>query len=435
MFSTSMFTSCINGVDDEYLELQGSQSGGTDGEEEEEPLPDLNGDYFKGGDYELTMIYNGEELAGKKVTFLADDKNETATVILSGMENDLSSLIGGLLEFKFTSYSPIPGEKEITLTNLTLYRNGNVYVFKGEYIQPTYTMMCDGEVEEGRMKINITHQLVNQELAGTWNLAEAKAAGASKDYSPLWCDWDSNVIVSLGKVNVGFMTLPIDKYAFNGIFTLLTGAMSGLVMNSLIGTNIQVQPLIRNLLQGVTAQPDGCMFATYSYSGDFKNPEWSSEMPRNALRYYYGNPGQINLEVNADFLIGLLNGLINPVITRADKGTTIQLGQELIEILTPVLEKGIPCDYVLEGDRLTLNIDGQLLKAILSKLMELANDEFAHDFVVDFINSSLGDFGPNIMLMLETMPNALKYHDYDKDTDTYSGECGYVKLGLKFVKG
>lgn len=61
---TGTFTSCVNGVDDEYLEQKFTESGETDNESEE--LPDLNGDYSIEGDYELVMTCNGEVLEGKK---------------------------------------------------------------------------------------------------------------------------------------------------------------------------------------------------------------------------------------------------------------------------------------------------------------------------------------------------------------------------------
>ena len=442
---TFTFTSCVNGVDDEYLDQKITTDSGK--EEEGEEIPDLNGDYGKGGDYDVVMTYNGEVLDGKLVSVSTDETNETATLILSGTEVDLETAIataipgggGGLIQdlgLKYVSNSPVPGVKEITIPNVTLYKNGTTYKFDGDLIQPTYTLAYKGKIDGNVMTIDIQHQLVDQKLAGTWNTAPAKAAGASTTYSPLWCDWDSNVIVSLGKVNVG-ITVAVDKYPFNGIFTLLTGAISGIIMNNIIGTNIQVQPLVRNMLRDITAEPNGCMFATYSYSGDFKNPQWSSDMPHTALRYYYdiNEPDKkINLEVNADFLIGLIGGMQAPATRGGDPGTTKQLGRELIELLTPALKNGIPCEYVLDGNNLTINIEGVFLRNVLRKLMALANDEYAKPFIEEFITSSLGDFGPNIQLMLQTMPNALLYHDYDAATDTYSGECSYVKLGLKFVK-
>lgn len=452
--STGMFTSCVNGVDDEYLELQGqgSNSGNTDTEGEEVSLPEINGDYFKGGENELTLIYNGEELTGKKVTVAADEKNETAVITLAGAEQDLTSLLNGLLEFKFTANSPVPGVSEITMPNVKLYTSGNTsYIFKGDIVEPTYTLSVDGTIEDGKMTMKVNHQLANKELAGTWNLAaKANCTGTNPTAgSPLWVDWNSQVKLAL---SIPGSTLNLNQ-PFNGIFGLVGGFLSGTVMKMIVGQNIHLQDLIRNMLQGVTAQPDGCMYATYSYSGDIMNPQWSSEMPRNALRYYYGEEaGKLNLEVNADYIISLIGGLLNPASTRAaDPEVTKQLGRELIQLLIPVLKDGVPCNYTLEGDNLTLEIDGVVLRDILRKLAELGNDEYASTFIEDFLNSSLPDMAETLLGLIKTLPDALQYYealdangdgkvnddDYDPETKRPlkpSGECQYVKLGLKFVR-
>ena len=114
--------------------------------------------------------------------------------------------------------------------------------------------------------------------------------------------------------------------------------------------------------------------------------------------------------------------------TRADLR---DVAKELIVILVPLLEDGIPCEYKLEGNNLTINIDGIVLKNILVKLMVVANDPSAKE-VLDGLLGSLGDFKDNITKLLAALPAALEHHDFDgKD---YSGECKYVKIGLKFVK-
>ena len=126
---TSTFTSCVNGVDDEYLEQKFTENNGTD--EEGDELPDLNGDYSIEGDYELIMTCNGEPLEGKKRVMAVDETNESATITFAAAETDLESIIGLIpganliqgLGLKYTGNSPVPGEKEITITNVPLFRN------------------------------------------------------------------------------------------------------------------------------------------------------------------------------------------------------------------------------------------------------------------------------------------------------------------------
>ena len=59
---TGAFTSCVNGIDDEYLEQKI-----TDTTISEDELPDLNGEYSMTGDFDLEMICNGDLLEGQKV--------------------------------------------------------------------------------------------------------------------------------------------------------------------------------------------------------------------------------------------------------------------------------------------------------------------------------------------------------------------------------
>ena len=108
---TGTFTSCVNGVDDEYLEQKTTNS--TTSSENE--LPDLNGEYSMVGDYDLEMTCNGDLLEGQKVVMAVDEKNESATITFTAIETDLESVIG-----------LIPGANPVSYTNLTLPTNREV---------------------------------------------------------------------------------------------------------------------------------------------------------------------------------------------------------------------------------------------------------------------------------------------------------------------
>ena len=395
----STFTSCINGVDDEYLELVNNGGNGNSNEDDETiELPDLNGDYVAGGEFELVkMTYNGEELTGKAVNVAADEQNQTATITLTGTEQDLTEMLGGLMEFKFTTLSPVPGVKEIILPNVKLYNSGTSYLFKGEVIEPTYILSYEGTIEDGKMNINLKHELVGANpLAGTWNLAPLKDTGNSPVYAPLWFECNSTVKIDMGKVSIISINQPIQ-----GIISLLTGSMSTLITGGILGTKIKVEQLVLNMLRDITAEKNGSIFATYSYSGDVTTPQWSSEMSHNILRYYYGEEeGKFFVEANTDFLVNAIGGLIPSIatsapITRAgDPEHTKAIGRELIAMLTPLLRDGIPCEYTfdnVQNGELAINIEGECLRKLLLKVLELANDEYAKTFVEEFINSNLGD--------------------------------------------
>ena len=267
---TSTFTSCVNGVDDEYLEQKFTENNGTD--EEGDELPDLNGDYSIEGDYELIMTCNGEPLEGKKVVMAVDETNESATITFAAAETDLESIIGLIpganliqgLGLKYTGNSPVPGEKEITITNVPLFRNGMNYMFKGSYIQPTYTMDYEGKIEDEKLTVDINYELTNQKLAGTWNLAPVNTNAMMEGIncvttSPLWINWDSQVAIDPGYIE-GVDNL---KQQPNGIFTYLIVILGDPIMADYLPINLPVQKWISNLLKSVTAKPNGGMYAIY----------------------------------------------------------------------------------------------------------------------------------------------------------------------------
>ena len=453
---TGTFTSCVNGVDDEYLEQKFTDDGETNKEKGGEEIPDLNGDYSIEGDFDLELTCNGEVLEGKKVILTTDEKNETASITFTGAQIDLETPIasaipggtGGLVMgwgLKYTSYSPVPGEKEITINDVPLYKRGSSYYFEGSLTQPTYTINYTGAIGDEKMTVNMNYELANQTLAGTWMTApNARPSGDNTTVcSPLWFDLDSNIKVTMGQISIANIT----EYPMNGIFSLISGPMSKFIMKQL-GIDEELEIIVRNLLESVTAEPNGGMFASYSYGDDLTKPgPYSTNMPHNAVRYYYDPitpDSRIYMEINGGFLIEMIKSLASAATTTSRSNPTTRdlrdTAKELIAALVPVLEKGIPCDYTLDNNNnLTINIDGILLRDVLSKLMDVANSPDAASFV-DELLAQVGDYAPNIKLLFSTLPYALKYHDANEnDKETHipldpTGECGYVKLGLKFVK-
>lgn len=438
---TGTFTSCVNGVDDEYLEQKITDEGGSS--EEGEELPDLNGDYSIEGDYELVMTCNGEPLDGKKVVMAVDETNESATITFSAAETDLESVIGeipggfgGLIAgmgLKYVGNSPIPGEKEITITNVPLFRNGTSYLFKGELIQPTYSMTYEGIIEDEKMTVNINYELTNQKLSGTWEVHPNLYTYSCTTMTPLWYDWDTNLTIRFGEVDLpGVGNMNIDAYTPNGLYELL------LLASPMMANVFELQQTIADLLQSITALPNGSIYATYAWDSNTSNPDrWSSNMGRNILRYYYGEEeGRIYVELDGQFIISTIRSFINPSPeTRSVEDDLKVLGTKLVEVLKPAFENGIPCEYKLDGNKLTLNIDGEFLLNVLKVVAEIGNNEVANSFLIDFLNSdpTLSPYAPNIAIFLKRLPDLLTYHE-ESMGGTKSGECKYVKIGLHLEK-
>lgn len=444
---TGTFTSCVNGVDDEYLEQKITE--GTGSEEEGEELPDLNGEYSMVGDFELTMTCNGEPLDGKKVVLAVDETNESATITFSATETDLESIIGQLpggvggliggLGLKYTGNSPVPGVKEVTITNVPLYRNGASYMFKGSYIQPTYTMNYDGKIEDEKLTVDVKYELTNQKLAGTWKLQKPNITLPSPQMTPLWYDWDTNLQIRFGEIylevpGMGTVPLNIDTYTPNELQQLL-------YLISPVGwfPIFDLQQAVADMLQSITAMPNGSLYATYAWDSDTSNPDrWSSNMGRNIIRYYYDDEKEDRLyvEIDGQFIINTIKSFIpSSPTTRSVEEDLKVLGTKLVETLKPALENGIPCTYKLEGNKLSINIDGEFLLSALKVLAEIGNNEAASGFLMDMIKSdpTVGAYAENIGIFLKRLPDLLTYKD-ESGGGTKSGECKYVKIGLHLEK-
>lgn len=439
---TGTFTSCVNGVDDEYLEQKITDEGGSS--EEGEELPDLNGDYSMVGDFDLEMTCNGDLLEGQQVTMAVDENNESATITFTAIETDLESVIGlipgaNLIEgmgLKYTGSCVIPGEKELTFTNIPLYKKGSTYVFKGSRNESTYTMNYVGEIEDEKMKIDVNYELTNPKLAGTWllksNLPLYPASSATM--SPLWFDWDTNLHLASGDImlpeGLGMNTLNLSAFAPNELNQVLLMAYLATEMT------MDVQQMIVDLLQSITFMPNGSIYGTYAWDSDLTNPDrWSSNMNRNIVRYYYDKEkeNRIYLEINGQFLLNTIKSLIQPTrTTRAAADDLRVLGTQLIELLKPVLENGIPCDYELKNNKMAINIDGEFLLNVLKILGQVGNNEAAMSFLMPLLKSdpTMAQYAPNLEIFLKRLPDLVTYHE-ESSGGTKSGECKYVKIGLR----
>lgn len=441
MCATGTFTSCVNGVDDEYLEQQ--NNGSTNGKDDDDETPDINGDYYQGGDFELKMTYNGEELLGKKVTVLADEDLASASFTLAGTEKDLSALNNLLVGMNaiITTYSPVPGEKEILVKNVKLYRSGKDFIFEGGDPQPTRLLTFKGTIKDDVMTIDITHKFIREEndLLGAWKLGASKEipntwAGQltlinNNDYdpkrsSPLFLDWGSTVHVNMGDVVTGLdtpATIGVNR-PMNGIFNLL---MAELVSSQFVKPTIE--QAICKLIQYIATEETGGMYASYSYTG-VEDPKYSTNMSHNIMRYYFDADNKLRIEANADYLLtalgGLLGGGSTKGITRAQPDNSKVIGKELVDKLRPALEQGFPCEYTIEGDNMTINIDGAYLLDVMRIIAKLVNDEFSKEFIYAELGKmeGIGLYLPNIKLLLQNLPDAL------------GDDCKYIKLGFRMVR-
>ncbi|MBD3588433.1 DUF4925 domain-containing protein [Bacteroides sp. GM023] len=428
---TGTFTSCVNGVDDEYLEQKI-----TDDTKAEDEIPDLNGEYSMVGDFDLEMICNGDLLEGQKVVMAVDENNESATITFTAIETDLESVIALIpganliqgMGLKYTGSCPIPGVKELTFTNVSVYKRGSTYAFRGSLDQKTYTMEYEGKITDGKMTLNINYELTETKLASTWNLQKPNLELPSPMMTPLWFDWDTNLKIKFGEINIpGLGDMNIDTYTPNELQGLLYFAAMFQVFN--------LQQTVADLLQSITAMPNGSLYATYAWDSDTSNPDrWSSNMNRNIIRYYYDekNENRIYIEINGQFLLNTIKSLVQPTPnTRGAAEDLKALGTKLIEFLKPALENGIPCEYSINNNKLSINIDGEFLLGALKLLAEVGNNEAAMGFLMPLLKSdpTMAQYAPNLEIFLKRLPDLLTYKE-ESGSGELSGECKYVKIGL-----
>lgn len=449
-----MFTSCTE-TKYEAIECPPCNGGGNGEDEDSEGPAAFDGTYSSESDADgtLKMTYNGEELPGKSVTFMTNSDGETANIELAGSEVDLTSLIGGLMEFKYTSYSPVPGQKTILLSDVELTPNEDesAYSFEATVNEATYGLVCKGTVTDGEMTVDIEHTLSNEELVGFWSTLDAKTSSGSEpaNLRPMAFNWESNVDMNLGKI----LILNI-KGNPNKILNTLFGTLGSFALNSILGIKQNgVEGVVAAALDGVGAEKNGGMYASYMYNIDlnnldFNNPLYSTNMSRNIMRYYFGEGNQLFIEANGDYLVSMAGALMN---SRAgDPEATKEIARELIAKLVPILEKGFPCTYELNGEELVVTLDKVFVRDVFEILARLANDPFAMDYVKSFVDGlGLGDEKDLIMNLLTQLPYATKYAEGDAAAaataaaagedpvaaGNLSGECGGINVSLYFKKG
>lgn len=161
-------------------------------------------------------------------------------------------------------------------------------------------------------------------------------------------------------------------------------------------------------------------------------------MSRNIVRYYYDEEkaDRLYLDINGQFLVNTIKSLVQPSPgTRGAAEDLKALGTELIEFLKPALEKGIPCTYKLDGNKMSINIDGEFLLGALRLIAKVGNNEAALGFLMPLIQSepSIAAYAPNIKIFLKRLPDLLTYKT-EKGNGTFEGECKYVKIGLHLEK-
>lgn len=293
-----------------------------------EVLTELNTSY---SDETLVLKYGDSQLVGKEISFNTED-GETATITMKGLL-DLSSILKST-ETPAMAPGVIPGEVTTTLSNVELTLSGKKYTFEGEDTSNGRTLTYKGEVEKDKLTMDLTVEMPENDLVGTWSL--------NQDL-PLQVVWEAAIPLVIEELE---LEMPTENIA-----TLLSGI---------------VAPLLNNALQTITFENDGNIYASFKKSG---SENWE-DSPAN-LAWYYIKNNKMFVQLNVDMIV--------QAATKAEtSGLTEILGQ-----LAGFLSAGFPLDITIDDDNAAITANTDL---VLPLVKLVANEK-----VVEILMEALAE--------------------------------------------
>ncbi|MFR4282488.1 MAG: DUF4925 domain-containing protein [Bacteroides uniformis] len=377
----------------------------SDDDDEVKSLPEVNATYVSS---ELELIYGGEVLLGKKVTFNTTD-GKSADITLEGADIALTkeTMASGLV-----NPGVIPGEPKVTFS-AALQPVENGYTFAGEHVADNYSMKYEGAVEKGKLNLALEVKLAGDNvLAGnTWNLFPYDPY-ASKN--PLHVVWNSEKPFSV--VLFPFPgAQPVDLQP--GAFISLMSAMNIIPVGD---ETMGVNEVLSCLLKSVTFREDGNIVASYSDMADIVSPKFQ-DSPLNMVQYAVKNE-KLYLYLNVDAIIGTMQKVATKGL---DMETVLPVMLPKLMELIPMLSSGIPLGYSVneEGNELAVYIDNELGLKLIDILLPLFENEEIVAAIKEAATSNpdFAMFAGVVEAILEQAPEVF-------------AKTNEMELGLNFVK-
>lgn len=384
--SVTLFTSCSDDDDEKMVN----------------PVPQTT---FT-GENGLQLTYNGAPMPGKKVTFTPDATNaQKATLRLEG-EFDLNGILGKAKSAAAredvsmpTAPGVLPGSPVVTLpVDLTI--NGDQCSFAGTSETDYCTFSYKGEVSAGAMELDLSEvKLKNAKLAGmTWKLEPYDETNPNET-DPIYLVWEAE------KKVLGFMPIEsVLKIALR-MDLIAAGADNKISATDMLGT----------VLQDVTFMEDGNIVATYKDAAN-GGTEWTKS-PVNLAQYVVENDNQMKVFLNPAAIIAAVNNAGRAVDVQA-------VIQQAIQMLYPMLVKGVPVAFGQTDDALSVYLNTELLLPLLKTLVvPLLSDEEVVAMLVELMKKD-PDFGEMAGL---AEPTLKAFPEIIESTTK-------VEIGLNFVK-
>lgn len=358
---------------------------------------------------ELELIYGGEVMLGKKVSFNTTD-GVNGTVTLEGAELALTLTKATMPSSELVNSGVIPGESLVSFP-VALQTTESGYTFEGTHASSSYSFDYKGAVEAGKLSLDLSNVklLGDNALVGTWNLQEFDPWGEDR---PLHAVWDSEQPFSV--VMFPFPGAQPVELQPGGFITLISSI--GLIP---VGDeNVNINEVLSYLLKSVTFKEDGNIVASYSDAANLASPQFQNS-PLNLVQYALKNK-KLYLYLNVEAIIAATQ----QVATKAlDAETILPLVLPKLMELIPMLSNGIPLGYTVEEGALSVYIDNELGLKIVDILLPLLENEEVGAAIKEAATSNpdFAAFAGVVDAILEQAPAVL-------------GKTTKMELGLNFVK-
>jgi len=363
IFSMSLLTACSD--DDDNVKIPNSQTTFTTEEG-------------------LILTVNGDPMVGKVATFTPATASSKASITLSGEALDLSALIGGSKvdnqpSTMLQSCGVIPGSPEVTIPVDVL--DGE---FSGSYETDYCTFNYAGELSKNSLQMGIADlQLKNKALVGTsWKPVQPHYNDMGMMEGAPYINWISSATFTPG-------------FPPNMLATMMcSSAFIPFPTPENPDGTIDIENILVKLLQDVTFDADGNIIAHYTDSETFQ-PKVS---PKNIIQYVLVDNKTMKLYINPQLIIYdvMQSG------RAADMSGLISVAMNLV----PMLSEGIPAQYRITDNVMTVYLDTEMLLPLLKAAAPMFEDEDFVKMIMDKMPEDMsgGFIGPLVEGVLKSLP-------------------------------
>ncbi len=332
----------------------------------------------------LELTYSGAPMLGKTVKFTPDANDGTKGSLTLYSTFDLSAIpVDDALEpAPIAGPGVIPGSAE-TVLDIKLEGNSDNASFSGSSENLYCRFNYNGEISKEGLKLNITDvKLNNTSLCANWKLTKYAMDDETYEISanPIHIVWESGA-----NINLFGSPLPVSD--------LLKLLMAMPLLNDM---TLTLPDALNSVLNDVSFLEDGNIQATYL---DAENGATEfAKSPLNLMQYVLNGSNSMLLFINPQAVIAAdaennpdePENPDSPAKAMSRDGETAEpafdidaLLPNIMAQLVPMLSTGVPMAYNIDGEKLCLYLDTDILLPLLKQnvLPLLRNEEFVKSII------------------------------------------------------